>query len=98
MESSSKGHINDQEFGYERIDRWHDESIEQLSKHYTEILKIIGEEIHREGLEQTWGYMDKCKTDDGHLVIFDRSGKSWDKKIFRKTGNFKGTEIIVWGM
>ena len=53
MESNSSGNIDDQEFGYERIDRWHDESIEALSRHYTEILKIIGEEIHREGLEQT---------------------------------------------
>ncbi|MDM8536653.1 AAA-like domain-containing protein [Desulfobacterales bacterium HSG17] len=64
-------------------------------------LKILYKSLKKtvdEGLEQTWGYMDKCGTKEGHLVIFDRGKKSWDKKIFKKTETFKNTEIIVWGM
>jgi len=52
----------------------------------------------KEGLEQTYEYMDKCVAADGHLVIFDRSEKSWNEKIFRKTSSFKCVDIIVWGM
>ena len=29
------------------------------------------------GLPQTAGYMDRCRADAGHLVIFDRSEKPW---------------------
>jgi len=64
-------------------------------------LKILYKSLKKtvdEGLEQTWEYMDKCKTKEGHLVIFDRGKKPWSKKIFRKAHTFKGTEIIVWGM
>ncbi len=64
-------------------------------------LKILHKSIEatmKEGLEQTWGYMDKCGTKDGHLVIFDRTGKPWHEKIFRKTETRKGIEIVVWGM
>ncbi|MCP4348492.1 MAG: XisI protein [Desulfobacterales bacterium] len=40
-----------------------------------------------EGAEQTRNYMDKCGTDEGHLVIFDRNpGRSWDEKIFTSVG------------
>ncbi|QTA82015.1 Uncharacterized protein dnl_43760 [Desulfonema limicola] len=64
-------------------------------------LKILYKSLKKtvnEGLEQTWEYMDKCGTKQGHLVIFDRTKKSWDEKIFRKTESFKDSEIIVWGM
>lgn len=64
-------------------------------------LKILYKSLEAtvsEGLEQTWGYMDKCGTKDGHLVIFDRSGKPWDEKIFRRTETFNGRKIVVWGM
>jgi len=64
-------------------------------------LKILYNSLKKtvdEGLKQTWEYMDKCGTKDGHLVIFDRTEKSWEEKIFRKTETFNGSEIIVWGM
>ncbi len=52
-----------------------------------------------EGAEQTWNYMDKCGTDEGHLVIFDRNpGRSWDEKIFRREKEVKDKKIQVWGM
>ncbi|SLM28531.1 conserved hypothetical protein [Desulfamplus magnetovallimortis] len=65
-------------------------------------LKILYKSLKKtveEGLEQTWGYMDKCGTREGHLVIFDRNQtSSWDEKIFKKSYNLKNMEIIVWGM
>ena len=53
----------------------------------------------REGLEQTAAYMDRCGSESGHLVIFDRSeGKPWEEKIFRRDERGRGRTITVWGM
>jgi len=54
-----------------------------------------------EGLKQTVGYMDmdRCDTDQGYLVIFDRSeGKRWEEKIFKREKNYQNKSITVWGM
>ena len=51
-----------------------------------------------DGLPQTAGYMDRCGADAGHLVIFDRSAKPWEEKIFRRGEEYAGTPIEVWGM
>jgi hypothetical protein len=51
------------------------------------------------GLKQTWEYMDRCRADEGHLVIFDRSPKkSWKKKRFVVEKSFQDHSITVWGM
>ena len=51
------------------------------------------------GLKQTWEYMDRCRADEGHLVIFDRSTKkSWKKKRFVIERSFQEHSITVWGM
>jgi hypothetical protein len=43
--------------------------------------------------------MDRCKTEDGHLVVFDRDeGKSWEEKIFSREDEYKGKKIKIWGM
>ena len=53
----------------------------------------------REGLEQTAGYMDRCGSQAGHLVIFDRSeGRRWEDKIFRREERMDDRTIMVWGM
>ena len=53
----------------------------------------------REGLEQTARYMDRCGSDAGHLVIFDRSeGRRWEDKLFRREESFQGRAMTVWGM
>ena len=51
-----------------------------------------------EGLPQTAGYMDRCGADAGHLVIFDRNAKPWEERIFRRSEEFEGTPVEVWGM
>jgi len=51
------------------------------------------------GLEQTRQYMDKCGTQEGYLLIFNRSlNLPWDKKIFKLEKTFKGSLIRVYGM
>ncbi len=65
-------------------------------------LKIRRDSLEKtieKAMEQTWGYMDKCGTREGYLLIFDRSPKtSWKKKIFRKEGTFNGEKIKIFGM
>ncbi len=52
----------------------------------------------KEGLKQTWEYMDKCGSRYGHLIIFDRTEKAWEEKVFRREEVYKEQTIIVWGM
>lgn len=53
----------------------------------------------KKGLKQIREYMDKCGTDEGYLLIFDRSPNvSWEKKIFKRKETYKGVKINVYGM
>ncbi len=53
----------------------------------------------REGLAQTYGYMDRCHASAGHLVLFDRNPqRSWDEKIFQRDEPYANTTIRIWGM
>ena len=56
------------------------------------------EQTLEEGLPQTAGYMDRCGADAGHLVIFGCDEKPWEEKVFRRTEEFDGKRIEVWGM
>ena len=58
------------------------------------------ENVISEGLEQTVAYMDLCgSVDEGHLIIFDRSGtKSWEERIWHERREYAGRCIMVWGM
>ena len=64
------------------------------------VLRRSLEATLREGLEQTAGYMDRCGSREGHLVIFDRSeGKAWEEKLFRREESSSGGRMItVWGV
>ncbi|MBM3436223.1 MAG: GTP cyclohydrolase I FolE [Bacteroidetes bacterium] len=44
---------NGQSEGYEKIDLYNYKNVDQLSKHYAAILKLIGEDPIREGLQKT---------------------------------------------
>ena len=51
------------------------------------------------GLRQTAWYMDRCGAESGHLVVLDqRTGKSWEERIFRRDEIVGETPITVWGM
>ena len=56
------------------------------------------EQTLEEGLPQTAGYMDRCGADEGHLVIFDRDENPWEETVYRRTEEFDGKRIEVWGM
>ena len=64
--------------------------------------KVLHKSLDRtieEGLAQTAAYMDRCGTEAGHLVIFDRSeGRRWADKLFRREETFEGRCVTVWGM
>ena len=52
------------------------------------------------GVEQTAGYIARCKAEAGHLVVIDqREGRSWEEKVFRRQRQSKdGVPVEVWGM
>lgn len=50
------------------------------------------------GLEQTAKYMDTSDATEGHLVIFDRSDKNWDEKIYSRQETVGNKYITVWGL
>ena len=57
----------------------------------------LGTEIGK-AVEQTAEYMDRCRADEGHVVIFDREKKLWKDKVFRRSEMANGRPIEVWGM
>lgn len=53
MDIINNGIAVDDDFGYSRIDRFNEERTKIIQDHYAEILKALGENINREGLEKT---------------------------------------------
>ena len=52
----------------------------------------------REGVAQTLDYMDRCRAESGHLVVFDRDGsKPWEEKLYRRGESLDGRPVTVWG-
>ena len=52
----------------------------------------------REGVEQTLDYLNRCRGESGHLVVFDREeGKPWAEKIFRRKESLGDRTVTVWG-
>ena len=87
--------------GYQRVDQlllWPRPQGMQRIVIECKILRDGLDDTLAKGLPQTAGYMDRCGADAGHLVIFDRSEKPWKEKIFRRSEEFDGTPVEVWGM
>jgi hypothetical protein len=61
------------------------------------ILRKSRERTLAEGLKQTWQYLDRVGEGAGHLVIFDRSDRPWEEKIYRREEIWRGRRISVWG-
>jgi len=51
-----------------------------------------------QGLAQTWEYCDRCAGEQAHLLIFDRSNKIWEEKVFQRENLYKNINISIWGM
>ena len=62
------------------------------------ILRGSLEATIREGLEQTLAYMDRCRGESGHLVVFDRDrSRLWEEKLYRREESLDGRSVTVWG-
>jgi hypothetical protein len=64
-------------------------------------LKVLHKSLNKtieQGLEQTWAYLDRSAAGEAHLVIFDRSSKSWEEKLFYREAIIKGRTVFIWGM
>lgn len=64
-------------------------------------LKILYQSIEAtisDGLKQTAAYMDRYGTADGNLLVFDRSPKTWEEKIFYTKKQIMGKTVRVFGM
>ncbi len=64
-------------------------------------LKLLHKSLERTlaaGLAQTWTYCDKSGADEAHLVIFDRSDRPWEEKVFQRIETHRGRSIGVLGM
>jgi GTP cyclohydrolase I len=53
MDTINNGLGENQNGGYDRIDRYNDETTSKMTEHYREILNLIGEDGRREGLKDT---------------------------------------------
>ncbi len=63
------------------------------------ILRKSPEATLAEGLAQTADYMDRVGSEEGYLVIFDRTPDTpWEKKVFVKEEPYGKCRIGVWGM
>jgi len=52
-----------------------------------------------EGLAQTAGYMDRVGTDEGYLIVFDRTPETpWEEKVFVREEQSGKYRVGVWGM
>lgn len=40
-------------YGYEKVERYNPETLEKLASHYKEIIRLLGEDVNREGLLAT---------------------------------------------
>jgi GTP cyclohydrolase I len=53
MELINNGLGENQKSGYDRVDRWDEKTTAELTRHYEEILGLLGENGAREGLKET---------------------------------------------
>ncbi len=57
------------------------------------------EETIKKGLAQTADYMDRVGTDEGYLIVFDRTPEvPWEEKVLARQQQYEKYRIGVWGM
>lgn len=66
-------------------------------------LKIVRGSLEKtidEGIAQTGEYMDRCGSNDAHLIVFNRDPKvPWDDRIFqRQAMTTRERPLTIWGM
>jgi GTP cyclohydrolase I len=53
MELINNGLGDNRNGGYDRVDRWNEETTNALTEHFSEVLNLLGEDAQREGLKET---------------------------------------------
>ncbi len=65
-------------------------------------LKILNKSLEatiKEGLAQTADYMDRVSTEEGYLIVFDRTPEMpWEEKVLVRQERHGKYRIGVWGM
>src|SRR6056297_3291418 len=56
------------------------------------------ETVMEEGLKQTSAYVNKTGAKEAYLIIFDQENPNWEEKVFTEKREYKGLEIMVFGM
>jgi len=63
--------------------------------HAIELKLWDGPHVIEEGLEQLGRYLDRLGESEGYLVVFDRrEGRTWEEKLFEKTLEGPGGQVI----
>ncbi len=71
-----------EDFGYSRLDQYNQEATEKLQYHYGEILKLLGEDVQREGLLKTPERVARA-------IQFLTHGYDFDPHDLLKTSKFR---------
>ncbi len=82
METINDGALRNENEGYEKVERWNSETIQELSKHYKAIMELLGEDPSREGLKDTPIRVAKA-------MQFLTQGYNLDPKEILKAAKFK---------
>ncbi len=53
MEVINNGLGDNLKGGYDRVERWDEETTSALTEHFSEVLTLLGEDKQREGLKET---------------------------------------------
>ena len=81
----------------EPSDLWRRVVIECKVAYKAQRRRISG--IIEEGIAQTVRYMERCGSETGHLVVFDRrDDREWSEKVFRREETHGGHKVVVWGI
>ena len=68
-------------------------------RHALELKIRRSDKTVQEGIEQMCGYLDRLGERHGFLILFDRTGRPWEEKLFETmTRGPSGQEILVLGM
>lgn len=69
------------------------------ARHAIELKIRRGDKTVQEGIEQLSSYLDRTGERHGFLILFDRSGRTWEEKLFEsEVAGAGGQQIRVMGM
>lgn len=78
---------------------WQNDRVRQKAVIECKVRRKALNRVIADGVVQVGEYMERSGTDEGHLVVFDKSVKrSWKEKVFKRSEMDKGRSVTVWGM